>query len=228
MWRKAHGSIAGSGRTIASETRPADELPQARPPKKPRPARDRDSRGRFQPRNGVALTKRMTIREPKGMLKELEERAPADWAKVRRYGRDACRHRINELARIHGDLSAGVCSVLADGYDQRADAKYIRTLAAAEGGDGGEKRPGMVELLRLSIQLSASARQAERDAWELAVREARARPPERPRGVAMLLSPPERVPPVPPKAPRGSLLAEGPPSQPDLSEPTDSDERDEA
>ena len=185
MWCPAHGKAAQSGAQIASECTPSDELPRAKPVRQTRPHSDRDAKGRFRPRHGVALA--LERGAPKGMLKKLSAQAPHDWQIVRRYGRTACRHRISELARIHGDLSAGVCALLLDGYDQRADARYIRALAAAEFGQDDEPqpqtvgrpptkgRPGMIELLRLSIQLSAGARQAERDAWELASREAEAR-----------------------------------------------------
>jgi hypothetical protein len=48
-----------------------------------------------------------------------------------------------------------------------ADARWLRAKGAAENSP---------DLIRLSMQLATSARQAERDAWELASREATARP----------------------------------------------------
>ena len=156
-----------------SETLPADELSPVRHPIKPRPARERDSKGRFKPKNGVALMRHGRL-PPQGLLKRLEDQAPKEVRLVREQARKTCRYRISELVRLHGDLSSGVCATLLDGHEQRADARYIRALAMTPDAEG-KPRASMIELLRLSIQLSNGARQSERDAWELASREADAR-----------------------------------------------------
>jgi hypothetical protein len=57
--------------------------------------------------------------------------------------------------------------LLAEAAEQSADASYLRARAA---------RDNNPELLRIAAQLSAGARQAERDAWALAELEAKSRP----------------------------------------------------
>jgi hypothetical protein len=57
--------------------------------------------------------------------------------------------------------------LLVDGADLRGDARYLSAKARATGD---------AELLRIASSLLTSARQCERDAWELAAREGQARP----------------------------------------------------
>jgi hypothetical protein len=76
---------------------------------------------------------------------------------------------VRELARLHGgELSAGVCMLIVDAADLRADARYIAARARADNDP---------DLSRTAATLLESARQSERDAWELASREAKVRPP---------------------------------------------------
>jgi hypothetical protein len=69
-----------------------------------------------------------------------------------------------------------VCRLLRDAAELHADAQYLRARAAADDN---------VDLLRTAAQLSAGARQAERDAWQLATLEAQARPKATPAWVEL-------------------------------------------
>ena len=97
----------------------------------------------------------------------MEAKSDPAWRAARRWGRRAAGHRMTEFAQAHGgELSSGICALLADAWDMRADARYLQARAA---------RDDNPDLLRLAAQLLTSARQAERDAWELASRESRVR-----------------------------------------------------
>jgi hypothetical protein len=75
---------------------------------------------------------------------------------------------VEELARLHGgELSSEVCALVVDSWELRGDARYLAARARAEND---------ADLSRAAATLLASARQAQRDAWELASREAAARP----------------------------------------------------
>jgi hypothetical protein len=166
-WRKAHGRAADLGRLLVSETPPADELPDAQPGDPGRTGRD--ASGRFAPGNPwgrlAATAVRVTAR---GVLAELESQADPVWAKCRRWGRLGASRRIHELCILFGgDLSSEVCALVNDAWAARADARYLRARAAATGD---------TDLTRAASTHEASARQSGRDAWELASREAKARP----------------------------------------------------
>ena len=166
-----------------SETLPADELPAAIPDPARQVARDRpgkpgnrDAKGRFLPKNRFAYVGGKTSSRrlvPQGLIKALEAKAPKEWAQARERGREAARHRMQELTRLHGDLSSGVCWLLLEAGEQRGDARYLRAKATSYDDEFGEKVSSL-DLLRLALQLSNGARQSERDAWELACREAEA------------------------------------------------------
>lgn len=164
-WHKAHGTAAKSGRLVVLEPRPSDELPPACGPD---PARaDRDSSGRFTPGNRWARLAKVRS-GPRGVLAALEAKADPAWRAARRWARRAAQHRIREYGELHGAvLSSGICGLLEDAALMRGDASYVRARAAAENDP---------ELLRLAATLAASARQCERDAWELATREAAVQP----------------------------------------------------
>jgi hypothetical protein len=98
----------------------------------------------------------------------LEAKADPEWRAARRAGRRAAQHRVTEFCAAHGaDLSSGVCALLYEAAMMRADAAYLRARAAADDN---------TDLLKVAATVSAGARQAERDAWEFAVREAASRP----------------------------------------------------
>jgi hypothetical protein len=165
MTRTAHGRARELGRLTASECPPADELKPGRGSEPGRPRRT--AQGQFAPGNdGFALEQRGV---PKGGLVGLSRRAkdPA-WLAARRLGKQAATRRIAEVARAHGgELSSGVCRMLRSAAELDADATYLRARAAADDNP---------DLLRTAAQLSAGARQSERDAWALADLEARSRP----------------------------------------------------
>jgi hypothetical protein len=160
-FRAAHGAQREAGRLTASECPPTDELHPGIG-SEPGP-RTRQPNGRFAPGNdGYAAVQRGL---PKGAL--LAPKDPA-WRAARRLGRQAATRRIVEVAQAHGgSLSSGVCRLLRDASDLHADAQYLRARAAADDN---------TDLLRTAAQLSAGARQAERDAWQLATLESASRP----------------------------------------------------
>ncbi len=162
--RTAHGRARDLGRLIVSETTPSDELPPATGSD---PARvGRDAAGRFASGNPWARLARAKA-GPGGALASLDAQATPEWRAARRWAQRAAAHRVRELAQFHGgDLSSGVCMLVVDASDLRADARYIAARARADGNP---------ELSRIAASLLASARQAERDAWEIAAREAEAR-----------------------------------------------------
>ncbi len=163
-WRSAHGAAARAGRLTVLESTPADELPPATGSD---PARqDRDASGRFVPGNRWGRLARAKA-GPGGALAGLDAKATPEWRAARTWAKRAAAHRIRELTELHGgDLSAGVCMLVVDGADLRADARYLAARARADANP---------ELSRIAAGLLASARQAERDAWELAAREAESR-----------------------------------------------------
>jgi hypothetical protein len=142
-----------------------DELPPA--PGADPARRGRGTDGRFLPGNPWA--KQAKVRSgPRGVLATLEAAASPEWRAARRWGRRAAQHRIREYQAAHGaDLSSGVCGLLTEGAELRADAAYLRARAAHDNNP---------ELLRIAAQLSARAAQCERDAWALATLEREARP----------------------------------------------------
>lgn len=165
MTRKAHGKAAQLGRLTASECPPFDELRPGRGGSTDRP--DRGVDGRFVAGNGAARRQLARV-QPGGALDRLDAKADPAWRAARRWGQRAAAHRIREVARAHGgELSSGVCRLLRDAARMSADAEYLSRRAAADNN---------VDLLRTAAQLSAGARQSERDAWQLAVLEAESRP----------------------------------------------------
>ncbi len=163
-WRTAHGQARRCGRLVVSETLPADELP---------PATGSDTGhvqrgpgGRFAAGNTVARHSRVRS-GPRGALAELDAQSDPAWQAARRWARQACSRRIAELGRMHGgDLSSEVCALVVDAWEMRGDARYLAARARADGNS---------DLSRQVAGLLAGARQATRDAWELASRESAAR-----------------------------------------------------
>jgi hypothetical protein len=177
-WQSAPaGSREGQlGRLVRSAVSPADELaePTGSDPDTNRP--ERDAHGHFARGNGIAKAKRLRS-GPRGALAMLEAsgKDPA-WQAAARWGRRYSAHRRAELARAHGgELSAGVGTIIESAADLLADARYWRAKAIATSDP---------ELSRLAAQLTAQARGCERDAWELAAREATARRDANPQAAA--------------------------------------------
>jgi hypothetical protein len=162
-WPAAHGHRAELGGVTASETCPSDELPSATGADTD--GRDRDDHGHFALGNGIARAKRVRP-GPRGALAVLEASGDAAARAAVRWGRRYGAHRRAELAQAHCGLSAGVSTIIESAADLMADARYWRARGVAEGNP---------EHYRLAAQLMAQARGCERDAWELASREAVAR-----------------------------------------------------
>ncbi len=212
-WRKAHGTARRIGRQTVLESCPADELPPASPVASV--PRERGVDGKFLPGNNSARMAKWRS-GPNGVLARLEAQGDPDWQASNRWGRRYAAHRVSELTRMHGgELSAGVCSIVTLAAQHMSDARWLRAKGAAD---------GKLELIRMAANIATNARQAERDAWELASREARAR-----REVAQdsgpdlsaqiadgVASPPTPAlpagdsTPVPPLAPPGGHCVEGP------------------
>lgn len=153
------------GRVVRSAVSPADELsdPTVTPDTAVRP--QRGPHGHFAPGNRIAKDKRQRS-GPRGALAKLEAQGDDAWKAAVRWGRRYGAHRRGELAAAHGALSAGVGAIVESAADLMADARYWRAKAIATGDP---------ELSKLAAQLTAQARGCERDAWELAAREATAR-----------------------------------------------------
>lgn len=169
FWGAAHGASAKGGHLVASETKPADELRSATLSDTDRCERGSD--GRFAAGNTVARSKRLRA-GLQGALVALERTADPAWLAADKWGKRYGAHRRAELARAHGGtISAGVGSLIEDAAMLRTDARYWRAKGMSL---------GIADYSKLASSLLAQARGAERDAWELASREAAARPPEDP------------------------------------------------
>lgn len=158
--RKGHGLGRGAPRI---EVLPPDELPPATPLDTVHP--ERDAQGRFLPGNRTATNKRLKVgpRGLTGFTKTSPEFRPfASWGA--RYGA----HRRRELAKLHGgEVSSGVGAIIESAALAMAASRYL-SAKAAETGDA--------ELFKQASTLASTARQHELAAWELAAREAAARP----------------------------------------------------
>jgi hypothetical protein len=163
-WRKSHGNAARNGRLVVLESCPADELPPAMPGAPAPP--QRDSGGRFLPGNRAGAAKRVKAGS-RGALVVLERRGDPAARAALAFGRRYSAHRRVELARAHGgEISAGVGALVESAGELLAASRYWAARGIADGNP---------DHARLAAQLVAGHRQAERDCWELASREAEAR-----------------------------------------------------
>ncbi len=157
-WRTGHGNGKGSPRI---EVMPPDELPSASPAIADRPERTAD--GRFAKGNVVARAQRVRP----GPLGGVDTSDPR-FRPFKAWGRRYAGHRRAELAKAHGgSISAGVGAIVESAALALAASRFAQHLGA-ESGD--------VDLMKRSADLGALARQHELAAWELAAREATARP----------------------------------------------------
>jgi hypothetical protein len=164
--RAAHGRAKRYGAIRVNETTPADELPFAVESSLP-VAPVRDEHGHFIKGHQAAKGKRRRPHRHAATMKELEAKADPNWVAARKWGKKAAAHRIGEYAQFHGgELSSGIGAMLSEACEMRADAIYVRARAMLDNN---------IDMLRTAAIISAGARQSERDAWELAVREAAAR-----------------------------------------------------
>lgn len=163
--RSAHGRARELGRLVVSECPPTDELPPASPADTAQPERGPD--GRFAPGNKLARSSRVRS-GPQGALLALDAKADPAWRASRQWARRGASHRITEMAKLHGgELGSEVCALIVDSWEMRGDARYLAAKARADGN---------ADLARAAATLLASARQAQRDAWQLAALESAARP----------------------------------------------------
>jgi hypothetical protein len=165
--RNGHGNGAGVPRI---EVLPADEQPQAQAVGADPLATGRDERKRIRttaaaramaklPRRSRFMTRELACHE--GF--EPHNRRRLEWQKA----------RLNELARAHGgSVSRGVGAIVASAAWLYAAGEFAAELAA---------KAGDVELFKTAASLTSTARQHELASWELAAREAAARPQESPR-----------------------------------------------
>lgn len=162
--RTAHGN--GAAALVRIEQPPADELsePAASPFDTVRGERGAD--GRFAPGNSVARARKIRA-GAHGALVALEAQADPAWRASGKWGRRYSAHRRAELTAAHGYLSAGASAMIDDAASIRADAKYLQARARAAGD---------AALSRQAASMLAEAKQLELAAWELAAREAKARP----------------------------------------------------
>ncbi len=159
-WRKGR---PGRGDVARIEVLPGDELPAATPANAE--PRQRDSLGRFQPGNTAARAQR--LRPGVCGLARIHETAP-EFRPFARWGSRYATHRRAELARAHGgEISAGVGAIVESAALTMAASRFLQWKAS---------QTGDAELFKESSQLASTARQHELAAWELAAREAKARP----------------------------------------------------
>lgn len=176
--RSAHGRMRALGRLTVSECTPSDELPMAMPADTA-PA-DRAPDGKFLPGNRAGAAKRVRAGQ-RGALASLERKGDDAARAAIAFGRRYSAHRRAELAFAHGgQISAGVGTMIESAGDLLASSRYWSARSTAEGNP---------DHARLAAMLAAGARQAERDAWELASREAVARRDSAPKGAAPWLTP---------------------------------------
>jgi hypothetical protein len=195
-WRRAHGTAASLGRLVVSECPPLAALP---PPAAEVPA-SRDRAGRFTKGNVEARKSKLRV-GPMGALAALEAKADPAYRQCLAYGRRYAVQRRRELALAHGELSTGVGTLIESAGQLLAASRYFQARGAADGN---------ADHVRLAAQLTAQARGAERDAFELASREATARRETRPaNALAALLAAPapsddEQEPTAPEPAPEAT------------------------
>lgn len=157
--RAGHGRGRGVPRV---EVLPPDELPPASPGDTV--PSERDSGGRFRKGNTVA---RMAKVRPGPQATGLDTASDA-FRPFLRWGRRYASHRRSELAKAHGGtISAGVGALVESAALALAASRYLHTVGS---------QTGDPETLKRASTLGNDARQNELAAWELASREAAARP----------------------------------------------------
>jgi len=163
-FNSAHGRARELGRIAVNDGRPYDEQPPGSPAETARAERGPD--GRFASGNSIARHSRVRS-GPQGALVGLDAKADPAWRAARQWARKGARHRIGELAQLHGgELGSEVCALVVDSWELRGDARYLAAKARADGD---------ADLARAAATLLNSARQSQRDAWALAALEAESR-----------------------------------------------------
>jgi hypothetical protein len=157
--RTAHGK--GRDAVVRVEVLPADELPAVTPAVTDRSGRD--AAGRFARYNTVSKKPRLRP----GVLAPDADAGPA-FEPYARWAKSYYHRRRRELAQAHGgSVSAGVANLIASAAQQLAQSRFL-AARAAEDGDA--------DRMKLSSSLADAARQNELAGFEIAAREAKARP----------------------------------------------------
>lgn len=109
----------------------------------------------------------VSTRRGREAIAALHAKAPKEWRPIdRAYRRDWLRHRLREYVNVHGYASAGVCTLLEKAAAAYADGDYLRALGMSQSDP---------ELLRQAHQLNDRGKQMELAAYEIAVREGKAK-----------------------------------------------------
>jgi len=145
------------------EILPPDELPAATPAIAAHAGRD--ALGRFTKGNSEARSQRVRP-GPRGLV-GVDTCAPG-FRPFARWGQRYAGHRRRELAQAHGgSISAGVGAIVESAALAMAASRFL---------DHQARQSGDPDLFKQAAQLGQTARQHELAAWELAAREAKARP----------------------------------------------------
>ncbi len=156
-WRAGHGTGKGSPRIETV----ADELPFAKGSDTDRS--DRGPDGRFLAGNRSAQAARIRP----GVRGGIDKADPA-YRPFRNWARRYASHRRAELARLHGgEISAGVGAIIESAATTLGAARFFQVQ--------GEESLNP-DFLKRAADLSALARQHELAGFELAAREATAKP----------------------------------------------------
>jgi hypothetical protein len=150
-----------------------DELPQA--PAVTIEAIPRDEKKRFVPGNNAAQ-KLSRVRVSKGgRISKLEAKASAERKLALKYGRQYTDQRVREFTRTFGQVSSGVGSMLVSAGQLMGDARYFHALGLGLPDHPTRGSMTSADCAKIYANLLCQARSCERDAWELAVRETKAR-----------------------------------------------------
>jgi hypothetical protein len=164
-FRTAHGRARELGQSVVWETTPVDELPPAPAGGTVDLRAGRDAQGRIQSSETARHMARLR-HSPPDFVRERVDCSPA-FQPFDRRRRELVRQRIAELHQTYGGVSSGVGSVLRAWGWAVAFGEYLASQAAAS---------GIAELMDQSTRHLARASVELAKAYELAAREAAARP----------------------------------------------------
>lgn len=170
--RTSHGRARQLGSVVSVELLPPDEQPPATPAEPGRS--DRDTAGRFVAGNKIAKQARVRAGK-RGTLAKLEGKGTPEWQAANKWGQQYAAHRLGELAKAHGgEVSSDVSVLVQDIGDAVADARWARAKAAELEAEGKHERAAALRAEARQLRLEARGHRLA--AWELAHREAEARP----------------------------------------------------
>lgn len=168
---KAHGTAAKFGSaTVVVELPDLNQLSVPDPVvDSPNGASGRDGRGRFTEGNTASRGPRKRTTKQGGGI---SDKADPMYRNMMKWAKRYATHRRAELRKMSGgELSAGVCTLLESEARLLAASRFIE-YKAGEGVDLDD----ISKHLKHSAQLANESRQHALAAWELAIREAKARP----------------------------------------------------